>query len=67
MAGQLGLSPSLVSHHLRRLRAARLLQAERRRWETFNLVTDQHIRSLLADMEDHLANGEAKAEALPTS
>ena len=30
MAAQLGLSPSLVSHHLRLLRAARLLGAERR-------------------------------------
>ena len=30
MAERLGISPSLVSHHLRLLRAARLLQADRR-------------------------------------
>jgi ArsR family transcriptional regulator len=66
MADQLGISPSLVSHHLRLLRAARLLQAERRSRHIFYAVTDQHIRSMLTDMVDHVAEGEAEAEAATT-
>ena len=47
MANQLGLSASLVSHHLRLLRAGRLLQAERRGNRVFYLITDEHIRRVL--------------------
>lgn len=54
MAQRLGLSPSLVSHHLRLLRAARLLQAERQGRQVFYLVADEHIRSMLTDMMDHV-------------
>ncbi|MEX2641914.1 MAG: metalloregulator ArsR/SmtB family transcription factor [Acetobacterales bacterium] len=60
MAARLGLSPSLVSHHLRLLRAARLLQAERQGRQVFYLVADPHVRSMLTDMVDHVVedNGE---------
>ena len=54
MASRLGLSPSLVSHHLRLLRAARLLQAERQGRQVFYLVADGPIRSMLTDMMDHV-------------
>jgi ArsR family transcriptional regulator, lead/cadmium/zinc/bismuth-responsive transcriptional repressor len=55
MAERLEISPSLVSHHLRLLRAARLLQADRRGRQVFYVVGDPHIRSMLTDMADHVA------------
>ncbi len=58
MATALGLSPSLVSHHLRLLRAGRLIQAERRGNRVFYLITDEHIRRVLSDMVDHVAESD---------
>lgn len=58
MASELGLSPSLVSHHLRLLRAGRLIQAERRGNRVYYLITDEHIRRVLSDMADHVAEEE---------
>ncbi|MGF1563527.1 MAG: ArsR/SmtB family transcription factor [Geminicoccaceae bacterium] len=55
MAQRLNLSPSLVSHHLRLLRAARLLQAERQGRQVFYSVTDEHVRRMLGNMVDHVA------------
>lgn len=66
MAERLGISASLVSHHLRLLRAARLLGADRRGRQVFYAVGDHHIRSMLADMVDHVAeevDAEAEVEA----
>ena len=60
MAERLGISASLVSHHLRLLRAARLLQADRRGRQVFYVVGDEHIRSMLSDMVDHVAEGDAE-------
>lgn len=62
MAERLGISASLVSHHLRLLRAARLLQADRRGRQVFYVVGDEHIRSMLTDMADHVSEEDA-AEA----
>jgi ArsR family transcriptional regulator len=62
MAERLGISASLVSHHLRLLRAARLLQADRRGRQVFYVVGDEHIRSMLTDMVDHVSE-EDQAEA----
>ncbi|MFL1463143.1 ArsR/SmtB family transcription factor [Roseococcus sp. DSY-14] len=62
MAEALGISASLVSHHLRLLRAARLLNADRRGRMVFYVVGDQHIRSMLTDMADHVAEDVAEAE-----
>src|SRR3712207_781579 len=59
MAERLGISASLVSHHLRLLRAARLLQADRRGRQGFYAVGDEHIRAMLSDMADHVAEGGA--------
>jgi DNA-binding transcriptional ArsR family regulator len=55
IAGQLGLSPSLVSHHLRLLRAARLVKAERQGKQVFYAAADQHVSGVLSDMLDHIA------------
>jgi ArsR family transcriptional regulator, lead/cadmium/zinc/bismuth-responsive transcriptional repressor len=65
MAERLGISASLVSHHLRLLRAARLLGADRRGRQVFYAVGDQHIRSMLSDMVDHVAEEDAETEAAP--
>ena len=62
MAERLGISASLVSHHLRLLRAARLLQADRRGRQVFYAVQDEHIRSMLSDMVDHVAEVDAEAD-----
>lgn len=50
----LGLSQSLVSHHLRLLRAARLLKAERHGKQVHYSIADDHIRSVLVDMVAHV-------------
>ncbi|MGE0668227.1 MAG: ArsR/SmtB family transcription factor [Sphingomonadales bacterium] len=55
IALKLSLSPSLVSHHLRLLRAARLVRAERRGKQVFYEAEDHHIRCIVADMMEHAA------------
>ncbi len=55
IAASTGLSASLVSHHLRLLRAGRLVRAERRGKRVFYSVDDAHIRSVLTDMAEHVA------------
>ncbi len=55
LAAARGLSPSLVSHHLRLLRAARLVRAERRGKQVFYAVADDHVRHVLVDMVAHVA------------
>ena len=48
------LSPSLVSHHLRLLRAARILRPQRKGKQVFYVAADQHVRSVLEDMAAHV-------------
>ena len=55
IAQRLGLSPSLVSHHLRLLRASRILRAERRGKQVFYAAVDEHIRRVVTDMVEHVA------------
>lgn len=55
IAAQLLLSPSLVSHHLRLLRAARPLNSQRRGKQVFYWAADEHIRSVLRDMAAHVS------------
>lgn len=57
IAGRLELTPSLVSHHLRLLRAARVVRSERRGKQMFYTAADEHIRRVITDMLDHV--GEA--------
>ena len=56
-----GLSPSLVSHHLRLLRAGRLVRAERRGKQVFYALDDAHVRCVLNDMVDHMDEDEVVA------
>nr|WP_269468074.1 metalloregulator ArsR/SmtB family transcription factor [Devosia ureilytica] len=50
-----GASPSLVSHHLRLLRAARLVRGTRRNKQVFYEAADDHIARMLSDMLAHAA------------
>lgn len=54
IAARLALSLSLVSHHLRLLRAARVLRAERHGKQVFYSAADEHIRRLITDMVEHV-------------
>ena len=55
MAWQLGLSQSLVSNHLRLLRGARIVRAERRGKQVFYVAADAHIQCVIDDMVAHVA------------
>ena len=54
IAEELGQSPSLVSHHLRLLRAARILKARRQGKHVFYGAADQHVERVIADMAEHV-------------
>ena len=54
VAARTGLSANLVSHHLRLLRAARILRAERRGKQVFYAAADDHIRRTIGDMVAHV-------------
>ena len=54
IAARLDLSSSLVSHHLRLLKAARMLRAERRGKQVFYTLADACVRDVLATMTRHL-------------
>jgi DNA-binding transcriptional ArsR family regulator len=53
IAAAVSVSPSLVSHHLRLLRAARLVRGERRDRRVFYALSDDHIRHMLGDLIAH--------------
>lgn len=55
IAAALELSSSLVSHHLRLLRAARIVKAERHGKQVFYSTADAHISGVLRDMLEHIA------------
>src|SRR5664279_3735844 len=61
-AAQHDLSPSLVSHHLRLLRAARIVKADRQGKQVFYAAADQHISGVLADMLEHIAEPHTDAD-----
>lgn len=67
IAEGLDLSQSLVSHHLRLLRGARLVRGERRARQVFYALADRHVSDMLADMASHVAeergDGQAASEA----
>lgn len=59
IADALGLSASLVSHHLRLLRAARIMRADRQGKQVFYIAADRHISDMLADMLEHVIEPQA--------
>ena len=58
IAERLELSQTLVSHHLRLLRGARLVRRERQARQMFYELADAHIRTLLSDMAEHIDEDE---------
>lgn len=50
----LKLSQTLVSHHLRLLRGARLVRGERRSKQVFYEVADSHVSHMLIDLAFHI-------------
>lgn len=58
LAERLGISSSLVSHHLRLLRAARLMRPEKRGRQVFYQAADEHVRRIVADMVEHMAEAD---------
>ena len=62
IATRLDLSLSLVSHHLRLLRAAHIVRAERQGKQVFYSAADDHIRGLIADMVDHVSETRSEDE-----
>lgn len=54
IANKLGISASLVSHHLRLLRAARVLRAERKGKQVIYSLADACVRDVLRIMVAHL-------------
>lgn len=53
LAAKTRLSPSLVSHHLRLLRAGHLLRAERHGKQVFYAPADEQVRCTIADIVAH--------------
>lgn len=54
IAERLELSLSLVSHHLRLLRGARLVKGSRQAKQIFYEIADEHVRQVLLDMATHI-------------
>ena len=55
----LELSQTLVSHHLRLLRGARLVRGARRSKQVFYEVADSHVSHMLIDMAFHIREDHA--------
>lgn len=55
IAEGLDLSQTLVSHHLRLLRGARLVRGDRHSRQVFYQVDDEHVGHMLMDMANHVS------------
>ncbi len=62
IAERLDQSQSLISHHLRLLRAARLVNGDRQARQVFYSLSDAHVRDMLHDMAHHIAEERKGAE-----
>lgn len=54
LTAEIGVSQSLVSHHLRLLRAARLLRQTRSGKNVLYDLPDCHVATMLTNMMDHV-------------
>ena len=54
IAERLGLSASLVSHHLRLLKAARIVKGTRQGKNIFYAAADHHISCVILDLAEHI-------------
>ncbi len=62
IATQLDLSLSLTSHHLRLLRAMRVLKTQKQGKQIFYSLDDEHIRCILKDVIEHFLHESEVAE-----
>lgn len=62
IAEQLDLSASLVSHHLRLLKGARIVTSQRNGKQVFYSAADDHVRCVVRDMLEHITEPEAAPE-----
>ena len=58
-----GLSQPLVSHHLRLLKAARMVVSERRGKQMFYRAADHHVQCVINDMIEHVLEGTPQVTA----
>jgi ArsR family transcriptional regulator len=66
LAERLGISRSLVSHHLRLLRASRLLRSKRNGKQVVYSLLDERVRCIVVDLANHvLETPEDQEEASP--
>jgi DNA-binding transcriptional ArsR family regulator len=61
IATTVNASQSLVSHHLRLLRGARLVRGTRRNRQVFYEAADEHVAHMLTDMIEHAMEEEPAA------
>ncbi|MCP1673543.1 ArsR family transcriptional regulator [Natronocella acetinitrilica] len=54
IASQVNATSSLVSHHLRLLRATRLVRGAREGRRVMYVVSDDHVRTMLQNMVEHI-------------
>jgi ArsR family transcriptional regulator, lead/cadmium/zinc/bismuth-responsive transcriptional repressor len=54
LAERVGMARSLVSHHLRMLRASRLLRSDRNGKQIIYSAIDDRVRCILADLAGHV-------------
>ena len=59
IAERLDLSVTLVSHHLRLLRGARLVKGDRQGKQIFYEIADHHVSHVLQDMATHISEDHA--------
>jgi ArsR family transcriptional regulator, lead/cadmium/zinc/bismuth-responsive transcriptional repressor len=60
LTAEIGVSQSLVSHHLRLLRAARLLRQTRSGKNALYDLPDCHVAGMLTNMIEHVAEPESE-------
>lgn len=60
LAALTGISPSLASHHLRLLKAARLVRPQRRGKFVHYTAHDDHVRDIIGAMIDHVSEPEGE-------
>lgn len=63
IARSLELTPTLVSHHLRLLRAARLVRHQRHGRQVLYSAADRHVSDMLQDMLEHVAEPQPEPAA----
>ena len=62
IAERAGLSAALVSHHLRVLKATRVVKAKRRGKQVFYGTLDDHVRCVIRDMVGHVGGSTTALE-----